>query len=117
MCQVLTLLQLAVAEALRNFVSVFSIDAPALFVHFDCYGVEHSYYFAWSVCPLCLSSSHGWARCHASTHACISLRGAALHRVCVVWARLTLDTSGRPPEIQHEVVRLTKQGSLWTRVL
>ena len=49
MAQVLTLLQLAVAEALRNFVSVFSIDAPALFIHFDCLGVEHSYYVAWSV--------------------------------------------------------------------
>ena len=49
MAQVLTLLQLAVAEALRSFVSVFSIDVPALFIHFDCLGVEHSYYVAWSV--------------------------------------------------------------------
>ena len=26
---------------------MFSIDAPALFIHFDCLGVKHSYYVAW----------------------------------------------------------------------
>ena len=63
MAQVLTLLQLAVAEALRSFVSVFSIDAPALFIHFDCHGVEHSYYFAWSVAaarPPIVSQQQSW---------------------------------------------------------
>ena len=63
MGQVLTLLQLAVAEPLRILASVISIDVPALLIHFECLGFDHSYYRAWSVAapqpPLCRTSGDG----------------------------------------------------------
>ena len=52
MGQVLTLLQLEVAEPLRSLAFVISIDIPALFIHFECLGFDHSYYIAWSVAAL-----------------------------------------------------------------
>ena len=49
MGQVLTLLGLSVADPLRSAVAVLSIDVPALFVHFECHGIKHSYYAGWLV--------------------------------------------------------------------
>ena len=49
MGQVLTLLGLSVADPLRSAVAVLSIDVPALFVHFECHGINHSYYAGWLV--------------------------------------------------------------------
>ena len=49
MGQVLTLLGLSVADPLRSAVAVLSIDVPALFIHFECHGIKHSYYAGWLV--------------------------------------------------------------------
>ena len=49
MGQVLTLLGLAVADPLRSAVAVLNIDVPALFIHFECHGIKHSYYAGWLV--------------------------------------------------------------------
>ena len=47
MGQVLTLLGLSVADPLRSAVAVLNIDVPALFIHFECHGIKHSYYAGW----------------------------------------------------------------------
>ena len=64
MGQVLTLLGLSVADPLRSAVAVLSIDVPALFIHFECHGIEHSYYAGWLVTAHSPQSQFGAARAH-----------------------------------------------------
>ena len=97
MGQVLTLLQLAVAEPLRILASVISIDVPALLIHFECLGFDHSYYRAWSVAapqPPLVSHQRRWDN-SVGGHGGERERGRgreafpmASHRACAAWARL-----------------------------
>ena len=73
MGQVLTLLGLSVADPLRGAVAVLSIDVPALFVHFECHGINHSYYAGWLVAANFPRPQFGAAPAHRrwlSTRSC-----------------------------------------------
>ena len=52
MLQVLAVLDLAVAKPLREFASVLNFEIGAQIYHFECHGLEHSYYRAWLVSGL-----------------------------------------------------------------
>ena len=64
MGQVLTLLGLSVADPLRSAVAVLNIDVPALFIHFECHGIKHSYYAGWLVTAHSPQSQFGAACAH-----------------------------------------------------